>query len=279
MPEGVFANLHQSLRQTLQERDWSPTPVQEATQDDIAAGKDCLVIAPTGSGKTMAAVLPLLDRCLREQWQGMSILYITPLRALNRDVDRRLEEITESVGLKLGLRHGDTTQSERNKQVRKPPNVMITTPETFQLMFTGSKLRLLLMDVKAVIIDEIHEMIDGERGWQLSLGLSRLEQFKSSKVQRIGLSATIGNPDQVASWLSEDTEAISASAPRYTELSVDAIIPIPDDEVGSMELAISPRAHATLRGLAQIVEEKNPCLIFVNSRNNAETISQRRKVS
>ena len=275
MPEGVFANLHQSLRQTLQERDWSPTPVQEATQDDIAAGKDRLVIAPTGSGKTMAAVLPLLDRCLREQWQGMSILYITPLRALNRDVDRRLEEITESVGLKLGLRHGDTTQSERNKQVRKPPNVMITTPETFQLMFTGSKLRLLLMDVKAVIIDEIHEMIDGERGWQLSLGLSRLEQFKSSKVQRIGLSATIGNPDQVASWLSEDTEAISASAPRYTELSVDAIIPIPDDEVGSMELAISPRAHATLRGLAQIVEEKNPCLIFVNSRNNAETISQR----
>ena len=93
MPEGVFANLHQSLRQTLQERDWSPTPVQEATQDDIAAGKDRLVIAPTGSGKTMAAVLPLLDRCLREQWQGMSILYITPLRALNRDVDLSLIHI------------------------------------------------------------------------------------------------------------------------------------------------------------------------------------------
>ena len=143
MAEGVFSKLDESLQKALDEREWVPTPVQQVTQDDIAAGKDRLVVAPTGSGKTMAAILPLLDRCLREEWTGMSILYITPLRALNRDVDRRLEEITSAVGLTLGLRHGDTPQSERNKHVRKPPNVMITTPETFQLMFTGSRLSLI----------------------------------------------------------------------------------------------------------------------------------------
>ncbi|MGY8745040.1 MAG: DEAD/DEAH box helicase [Candidatus Poseidoniales archaeon] len=275
MAEGVFSKLEESLQKALEERKWTPTPVQHVTQDEIAAGHDRLVVAPTGSGKTMAAILPLLDRCLRQEWTGMSILYITPLRALNRDVDRRLEEITSAVGLSLGLRHGDTPQSERNRHVRKPPNVMITTPETFQLMFTGSKLRELLRTVKAVVIDEIHEIADGERGWQLSVGLSRLEAFKGSKIQRIGLSATIGNPKQVAKWLSNDAEPIVAITPRSTELSVDAIVQIPEDEIGSLELAISARAHATLRGLAEIISKKHPCLIFVNSRNSAETVSQR----
>ena len=250
-------------------------PVQQVTQDEISSGGDRLVVAPTGSGKTMAAVLPLLDRCLKEEWSGMSILYITPLRALNRDVDRRLEEITQAVGLRLGLRHGDTTQSERTKQVRNPPNIMITTPETFQIMFTGSKLRELLKSVQAVVIDELHEMADGERGWQLSVGISRLESFIGRTVQKVGLSATVGNPEQVAKWLSDEAESIVAVAPRSTELSVDAVIQMPEDEIGSLELAISPRAHATLRGLADIISKNNPCLIFVNSRNSAETVSQR----
>ena len=275
MAEGVFSKLDESLQKALEERKWSPTPVQEVTQEEIASGGDRLVIAPTGSGKTMAAMLPLLDRCLKQNWQGMSILYITPLRALNRDVDRRLDEITSAVGLRLGLRHGDTTQSERTKQVRNPPNVMITTPETFQLMFTGSKLRELLKSVQAVVIDEVHEMADGERGWQLSIGISRLELFIGRRVQKIGLSATVGNPEQVAKWLSNDAEAINAVAPRSTELAVDAIIQLPEDEIGSLELAISPRAHATLRGLADIISKEHPCLIFVNSRNSAETVSQR----
>ena len=275
MAEGIFSELVEGLQKTLAEKKWTPTPVQEASQSAIASGKDRLVIAPTGSGKTMAAMLPLLDRAIRSEWEGMSILYITPLRALNRDVDRRLEEVVSSVGLTLGLRHGDTKQSERTKQVRKPPNVMITTPETFQLMFTGSKIRELLRTVEAVIIDEVHELAAGERGWQLSVGISRLEQFKGSTIQKVGLSATVGNPEQVAKWLSKDGEAIIAEAPRITELNVDAIIPLPEDEIGSLELAISPRAHATLRGLAEIVTNNNPCLIFVNSRNSAETVSQR----
>ena len=275
MAQGVFSKLEPGLQSTLEEKGWTPTPVQEASLTEVADGNDKLIIAPTGSGKTMAAMLPLLDRALKNNWQGMSILYITPLRALNRDVDRRLEGMVESVGMKLGLRHGDTPQSERTKHVRKPPNVMITTPETFQLMFTGSRIRELLLTVEAVVIDEVHELAAGERGWQLSVGISRLEQLKGSSVQKVGLSATVGNPEQVAKWLSDDGEAIIAEAPRVTELNVDAIIPLPEDEIGSLELAISPRAHATLRGLADIVSKNNPCLIFVNSRNSAETVSQR----
>ena len=120
----------------------------------------------------------------------------------------------------MALGMGDTSQAERNKHTRNPPNLMITTPETFQLMFTGSKLRELLRTVKAVVIDEVHEMADGERGWQLSVGISRLENFKGSSVQKIGLSATVGNPHQVAKWLSPSAEPINAVAPRTTELFV-----------------------------------------------------------
>ena len=231
MAEGVFSKLDESLQKALEERKWSPTPVQEVTQDEIASGGDRLVIAPTGSGKTMAAMLPLLDRCLKQKWQGMSILYITPLRALNRDVDRRLDEITSAVGLRLGLRHGDTTQSERTKQVRNPPNVMITTPETFQLMFTGSKLRELLKSVQAVVIDEVHVLASSESGAQLSIALERLALL-AGDFQRVGLSATVGTPKEVSSFLvgDRDVQILTPKLERNMDLLVHAPEPVPDDD-------------------------------------------------
>ena len=121
-----------------------------------------------------------------------------PLRALNRDVDRRLTELAEAVGLRVDVRHGDTTQAQRAKQTRKPPNLMVTTPETFQLMFSGKNLRAMLSTVQAVVVDEVHDLAASERGWQLGVGLSRLEALTGKPVQRLGLSATVGNPDAVA---------------------------------------------------------------------------------
>ena len=272
----VFSQLHPNLQNSLNEKGWIATPIQEISIPEIIEGKDRLLIAPTGSGKTLSAVLPIIHRCLDENWEPLAVLYITPLRALNRDIDRRLHDIAESVGLKVGIRHGDTTQSERTRQTRKPPHILVTTPETFQLMFTGKNLRKLLKSVRAVIIDEVHDLAASERGWQLSIGLSRLEALSGKKVQRIGLSATVGNPTEVSRWLSNhEGEPIIATGQRTTQLIVDTSLPLHEDEIGGIELALPPRAHATFREMIEIIRESPPCLLFVNSRNDAETIANR----
>ena len=272
----VFSQLHPSLQDSLNDKGWTATPIQEISIPEIIEGKDRLLIAPTGSGKTLSAVLPIIHRCLDENWEPLAVLYITPLRALNRDIDRRLHDIAESVGLKVGIRHGDTTQSERTRQTRKPPHILVTTPETFQLMFTGKNLRKLLKSVRAVIIDEVHDLAASERGWQLSIGLSRLEALSGKKVQRIGLSATVGNPTEVSRWLSnQGGQPIIATGQRTTQLIVDTSLPLHEDEIGGMELALPPRAHATFREMIEIIRESPPCLLFVNSRNDAETIANR----
>ena len=272
----VFSHLHQNLQDSLDVKGWTATPIQEISIPELIEGKDRLLIAPTGSGKTLSAVLPIIHRCLDENWEPLAVLYITPLRALNRDIDRRLHDIAESVGLKVGIRHGDTTQSERTRQTRKPPHILVTTPETFQLMFTGKNLRKLLKSVRAVIIDEVHDLAASERGWQLSIGLSRLEALSGKKVQKIGLSATVGNPSEVSRWLSnQDCEPIIATGQRTTQLIVDTSLPLHEDEIGGMELALPPRAHATFREMIGIIRQSPPCLLFVNSRNDAETIANR----
>ncbi len=272
----VFDDLHPALQDLVASRSWTPTPVQRLALPALAAGGEGIVVAPTGSGKTMAAVLPLLHRCLTEAWEPLAIVYVTPLRALNRDVDRRLIEVAEAVGLRVALRHGDTSQSERQRQVRRPPHVLVTTPETFQLLFTGHRLRDMLRSVRAVVVDEVHDLAASERGWQLSVGLSRLDDLCGRRVQRIGLSATVGNPESVAEWLAPSRgQAFVADAPRDTVLTVESQAPSEDDEIGAVEHALPPRAHAVFRRLIGHVETDSPALVFVNSRSDAETIGQR----
>ncbi|MEC8168371.1 MAG: DEAD/DEAH box helicase, partial [Candidatus Thermoplasmatota archaeon] len=272
----VFSRLHPQLAESLEEKGWQPTPVQEHVLPDVMEGHDRLIIAPTGSGKTMAGILPLFHRCLTESWPSMSILYITPLRALNRDVDRRLTELAEAVGLRVDVRHGDTSQSQRAKQTRNPPNLLVTTPETFQLMFSGKNLRAMLSSVKAVVVDEVHDLAASERGWQLGVGLSRLEALTGSSVQRLGLSATVGNPDEVAHWLSPGrAQPLITTGQRITELTVESPTPLPEDEIGAVDEALSPKQHAAYRHLCHILRTQSPCLVFVNSRSDAETLSTR----
>lgn len=272
----AFSRLNPQLKAALDDKGWTPTPIQELVVPELIKGEDRIIIAPTGSGKTMAGILPLFHRCLEEGWPSLSILYITPLRALNRDVDRRLKELAEAVGLRVDVRHGDTSQSQRTKQTRRPPNLLVTTPETFQLLFTGKNVRAMLSGVQAVVVDEVHDLAASERGWQLSVGLSRLDQLTGRSVQRLGLSATVGNPEHVASWLSpERGRALIAMGMRETELSVESTVPTPEDEIGSMELMLSPRQHACYRQLCDILRTQAPCLVFVNSRSDAETLSSR----
>ena len=272
----VFSRLHPLLGEALLEKGWKATPVQDQVIPDLMKGHDRLVIAPTGSGKTMAGILPLFHRCLSENWPSLSILYITPLRALNRDVDRRLRELAEAVGLRVDVRHGDTTQAQRAKQTRNPPNLLVTTPETFQLMFSGKNLRAMLSTVQAVVVDEVHDLAASERGWQLGVGLARLEALAGRSVQRLGLSATVGNPDEVATWLSSGkAQPLITTGQRVTELTVESPIPTPEDEIDSVESALSPKQHASYRHLCDILRTQAPCLVFVNSRSDAETLSTR----
>ena len=272
----VYGELCEPLKKHLDAQGWAPTPIQNVAIKPLLSGHDRLLVAPTGSGKTEAAILPILSKCYTDDWGPMSILYVTPLRALNRDIDRRLEGLTDILQLKIGLRHGDTSQSERNKQSRKPPHLLVTTPETMQIMLTGSRLREHLKNVRAIIVDEVHEMAASERGAQLLVGISRIEEMAKRVIQRVGLSATVGNPNEVAHWLSPKRgEAILADAPRNTEVRITCAQPQDEDEVIALEHSTSPQAMASLRMLAGRLKADAPSLIFVNSRNAAETVASR----
>src|SRR3989442_1102822 len=150
------------------------TEPQERAIRRILAAANVLLVARTGIGKTEAALLPILDRILRDKPEPTSCLYITPLRALNRDMLRRMTFFADRLGVRVAVRHGDTTPQERAAITRHPPDILITTPETFQILFTGRKLREHLRSVRYVVIDEIHELASDEAGAQLAVGLDRL---------------------------------------------------------------------------------------------------------
>ena len=214
---GAITLLHPRVRMVVEDMRWSLTPIQEAGIPDLIEGSDRLLIAPTGSGKTEAAILPLISRALTEGWTGLSILYITPLRALNRDIDRRLTRTLAPLGLEVGVRHGDTSKKERRRQSMSPPELLVTTPETAQIMLQGSRLRGHLAGVRAIVLDEVHDLASSERGSQLLVGLERIKDLGSERMQLVGLSATVGNPNEVAKWFSKHAEPIIGPAARYTE--------------------------------------------------------------
>ena len=272
----IYEILCDPLRTHLESKKWIPTPIQNAAIEPLLSGEDRILVASTGSGKTEAAVLPILSACYSQEWGRMSILYVTPLRALNRDIDRRMEGLAAIAGLEVGLRHGDTPQSERNRQSRKPPHLLVTTPETLQIMLTGSRLREHLQNVRAIIVDEVHEVAASERGSQLLVGMARIEEMAKRVIQRVGLSATVGNPTEVAHWLSpERGEPILADAPRNTVVRITCAQPEDADEAIALEYNTSPQAMASLRMLAERLKADAPSLVFVNSRNAAETVASR----
>ena len=164
--------------------------------------KDSLIIAPTGSGKTECAVIPIFSQIKKTKKQGkIKSLYVTPLRALNRDVFRRIIKYAELEDLTIQIRHGDTPQLVRKKISESPPDVLITTPETLVILLTQQKMLTALSELEWIIIDEVHELLASERGSQLSLSLERLQLNSNQKIIRTGLSATIGNADNAAQFL------------------------------------------------------------------------------
>jgi len=206
----VLSRFKPELRSIIKSSFPSRTQIQKQAMPLILDGKNTLVIAPTGSGKTETAFLPVLNVIARSKEKGIQALYIAPLRALNRDMMHRMEEWGKSLELQIEVRHGDTTQSQRSRQRVKPPHMLITTPETLQAILPAKVMRKHLESVKYVIIDEIHELVSDKRGIQLALGLERLKEA-CGKFQTIGLSATVGTPQVVADYYKLDNIIIDKS--------------------------------------------------------------------
>ncbi|MGI0090035.1 MAG: DEAD/DEAH box helicase, partial [Nitrosopumilaceae archaeon] len=178
------------------------TDIQKKAVPIIFQKIDSLVVAPTGSGKTESSVIPIFARLAKSKKSGKTkALYITPLRALNRDVFRRVIRYAENEGLSIEIRHGDTSQVARKKITKAPPDVLITTPETITILLTQQKILDALSELEWIVIDEVHELLGNERGSQLSLSLERLQINSKYEITRIGLSATVGNTDEAAKFV------------------------------------------------------------------------------
>ncbi|MFO8051252.1 MAG: DEAD/DEAH box helicase [Thermoplasmatota archaeon] len=244
----------------------------------ILEGANVLLIAPTGFGKTEATFAPLLQKLSGRKEKGIGLLYIAPLRALNRDIWERMNEWCQELGLRMSVRHSDTTRYERSRQSRNPPDVLVTTPETLQIMFTGSRLRKGLETVKHVIIDEIHEVFGDERGAQLDIGLSRLEELTGRKVQRIGLSATVSNPGEMSRFLgggSREVTIVRGGWKKEYSYLVDSPEITDDDKRIAVALGCSAKVAAVVRRIRETLEDVRSALIFVNSRDLAEALTTR----
>lgn len=219
-------------------------------------------------------MLPLLHKILNEDAEPISLLYITPLRALNRDMFDRFLWWCRKLDLEVAVRHGDTSDYERRKQAEFPEQIFVTTPETLQAIMPGSKMKEHLKNVKYVVVDEIHELVSSKRGTQLSIGLERLKQLCGDP-QLIGLSATVGSPHEVARFLSEETEIVQAGEAADFSIEVDSPEPTEEDEKLSEELLIGKDIAARLRKIHELIEDSESSLVFTNTRESSEVLSSR----
>ncbi|RNE49737.1 ATP-dependent helicase [Corynebacterium alimapuense] len=178
-------------------------PLQEQAVAPLISGEDAILLAPTAGGKTEAAAFPILSRMTTEEWSGVSVLYLCPIKALLNNLEPRLAEYAAWLGRRVAVWHGDIGQSARRRIIADPPDILLTTPESLEAIMVsrGVDAASFLGSINTVIIDEVHAFAGDDRGWHLSAVLSRVESFTGHQLQRIGMSATVGNPQALLSWL------------------------------------------------------------------------------
>lgn len=262
----AFDRLHPALQyHIVNSLGWPRLrPLQEATIEPVLRGEHAILLAPTAGGKTEAACFPVLSRMLSENWDGISVLYLCPIKALLNNLLPRLEYYADLLGRSVARWHGDISASRKAKIVADPPDILLTTPESLEAMLVSSRIdhRWLLGRVRSVIVDEVHAFAGDDRGWHLLSLVERIQGLAGQEVQRLGLSATVGNPEALCDWLAggclANRSVINPSAEGAKPSDVQL------DWVGSLKNAaiVISRLH---RG------EKR--LVFVDSRSRVELLA------
>ncbi|MEM0293431.1 MAG: DEAD/DEAH box helicase [Saccharolobus sp.] len=262
----MLDQLDQRLLQLIREKQWNNlTSIQEMSFDPINNGNNTLIIAPTGYGKTEAALFPILNKMLKEEVKPVTVIYITPLKALINDLLYRIEWWTSRLGFLASRKHGEVPQKEKNLRLKKIPHILVTTPEGLEIdLDWASRFREHYKNVKWVIIDEVHELVNSKRGTQLSLLLERLKSFIGNDFQRIGLSATVRDEENVAKFIFGSSERkvsiVKLHDTRNFEIKIHKI-----DNTISMWRNSAEKIN-------QLLEK--PTLIFTNSRFSTERLHE-----
>jgi ATP-dependent helicase Lhr and Lhr-like helicase len=239
-------------------------PVQEQAIDAILSGDNCIILAPTAGGKTEAAFFPLFSLMDDERWQPVACLYISPIRALLNNQEERLGRYADLVGRRVFKWHGDVSSSARTKFLREPSDLMLSTPESLEAMLISARFPAsdLFAGLRAVVIDEIHAFADDDRGAHLACVLERLTRYAGRDIQRIGLSATVGNPEEILRWIGGSSKRPGrvvdpGGAKKVPEIRLDFV--------------------ASLENAARVIKELHPGkkrLVFVDARRQAEVLGQ-----
>jgi ATP-dependent Lhr-like helicase len=283
-------NFHPLVEEWFRHSFKAPTQPQELAWKEIMAGHDVLISAPTGSGKTLAAFLLCLDRLVRAALDGSlkdetEVLYVSPLKALSNDIHKNLErplgEIAKLAGekgllmppIRVAVRTGDTPMAERQQMIKRPPHILVTTPESLFILLTADRSRELLKTTKTLIVDEIHAVVDDKRGAHLALSIARLDDLVnkagSAAPQRIGLSATVRPIEEVARFVAphKALRIVDSGHRRALDLGVE----VPKDELGPV--ASNEMWAEIYDRLTQLILEHRTTLVFVNTRRLAERVA------
>jgi ATP-dependent helicase Lhr and Lhr-like helicase len=258
-----FDLLHPALQyHVVNTLGWSTLrPTQLTAIAPVHAGTHCLLLAPTAGGKTEAAAIPMLSRMLTDSWPAASVLYVCPIKALLNNLEQRLTHYAGLVGRRVEVWHGDVSQSRKQRALKDAPDILLTTPESIEAMLISTRVdqQAWFGNLQAVIVDELHAFAADDRGWHLRSVLHRLDQYLKRPLQRVGLSATVSNPQELLDWFAPTGKrAVVGSA----SVSTDADVTI--DHVSSLENAatVISRLH---RGQKR--------LVFCDSRSSAEQLS------